>query len=284
MQRFLFLCTFVLIFTSYLHAEKLSLGLHKYITNFNTSQKDFHIAMQVFIKEITDAAGVEYAVVFYEDITLLAKDFHEKKVNLVVAEPLNFIKYFNENELSSGLMAYKTSKEESLRLLVLGRKDDKRDFNEKLRGALAFNEDMSIDLFIKTLRLEKGIKNAEPLIKTTNHQQSILKLFFKKADLALVDLASYQLAIQLNPQIKENTVILQSIPLSLESLGYFHKDISDEFRKKIFDAANYINNSERGNQFLMLLRASKIDFTDVKELDSIRELQKRYTKLLSQGK
>ena len=79
MQRFLFLCTFVLIFTSYLHAEKLSLGLHKYITNFNTSQKDFHIAMQVFIKEITDAAGVEYAVVFYEDITLLAKDFHEKR-------------------------------------------------------------------------------------------------------------------------------------------------------------------------------------------------------------
>lgn len=284
MQRLCFFCIFFLLFSPSLHAEKLSLGLHKYITNFNTSQKDFHIAMQVFIKEITDAAGVEYEVVFYEDITLLAKDFHEQKVNLVVAEPLNFIKYFKENELSSGLMAYKTSKEESMRLLVLGRKEDKRDLKERLKGSLAFNEDLSIDLFIKTLRLEHGIKNAEPILKTTNHQQSILKLFFQKADLALVDLASYQLAIQLNPQIKEKTVILQSTPLSLESLGYFHKNISDGFRKKIFDAAHYINNSERGSQFLVLLRASKIDFTDVKELDSVRELQKRYINLLSQGK
>lgn len=266
----------------FLYADTLVLGMHQPVSSYSqASKKDFAIAIHVFLKEIADNANIAFEVINYEDPEKLAHDFHAKRVNFAIAEPLSFVRYFDAQQLSSGFMGYKKEKESSQMVVILGHKNDKRPFKERLKGTISFNGDPSIDLFINILRLENALPlplHKEP--PTKGDHQAILKLFFQKTDLVIVDFASFQLAYELNPQIKEDLVILERSPLTLQTIAFLHKDISPHLRDTIMKSALNLDQLTRGEQLLQLFKATKVDLTSPKDLESLRALHVKYTTLL----
>ena len=282
MRRYRYVIFLFLSLVNFLNADKLVLGIHQPVSSYShASKKDFAIAIHVFLKEIADNTSVPFEVINYDDPEKLAYDFHTKKVNFAIAEPLSFVKYFDAKQLSSGFMGYKKERETSQMVVILGHKNDKRSFKERLKGTIAFNGDPSIDLFVNLLRLENAL--LVPLHKeppTKGDHQAILQLFFKKTDLVVVDFTSFQLAYELNPQIKEDLVILERSPLTLQTIAFLHKDISPHLRDTIMKSALNLDQLARGEQLLQLFKATKVDLTYPEDLESLRALHVKYTTLL----
>lgn len=262
-----------------LYADMIHIGIDKNLVGTNASKKDFVIGMTVFVKEFAQSEGVDYDITYYESVEELAEAFKAEKINFAVAESLSFVRYFDKKQLIPAVMAYKTNKEESSTLLLLKRTEDRRKIKEILQGKAIYNGDKSIKLYLQTVSLENSIKNSEVVV-SKNAQQSILKLFFKKGDYALVDEASYKLAIELNPQLKESLEVLQSVPLRLDTLSFMNANMPKELHNQLIKSALTLNQTQRGKQLLQMFKTSIIDVTSASELDNLYALQAKHDDLL----
>lgn len=276
-KKFFFI--FVFCFSS-LHAnnDELIVGVHKPISNYNQSQKDFRIAMGVFTKELANSLHVDYFVKYYDNPENLAKDFKNKKINFAIAEPLQFIKYFDQSLLSNGIIGFKTNKKESQTLIIIGLKKDKSTLNDRLQqGTIVYNNDPSIELYIKLLKKKKKLDSLE-ILSAKNAQQSILKLFFQKVNLAAVDLAAYKVACELNPQIEQKTIILKEIPhIPMRFIAFMRLHTKKSLQDKVLNVINTLNSTTRGQQLLYLFQAGQVDITQPSDLTLLRKMYEQYT-------
>ncbi|HZF71206.1 PhnD/SsuA/transferrin family substrate-binding protein [Sulfuricurvum sp.] len=268
-----------MILASSLYAEKITAGLYDPVLSSRVSKKDYVIGMDVFLKEIVRNEGIDAETISYDDPVKLSHDFESGKLNMIVCDPLTIVENVPFNYLQSGIMGYKYNQTDSMTLLVLVNADDTRPLSEQLHGSIAMDGDTGAELFLKTLMLQNGITQTPNLIATKNPQQSILKLFFHKADLTLIDRGSFLTAVELNPQIKTKTKILQSIPLTLGSVSYMRKGMSKELQQKIFALGKRMNTTPRGKQLLALFHGNYMDECDPKDLASVYALKKEYETL-----
>lgn len=179
-------------------------------------------------------------------------------------------------------MAYKNSKKDSHTLLLLEQKNDPRSLKEKLKGTIATDGDQGAQLYAKTLTLENVLGDSPDFLLTKNPQQSILKLFFGKSDLALVDLSSYKMALELNPQLGEKLAIHNSISLTIGPVSYMNANTSPTVQKKIIGLGKILNTTERGKQILRVFQSSYMDESDTRDLDNAYALYTKYQTLLKQ--
>jgi hypothetical protein len=266
----------------FLSAETLNVGLYQPIIKSSISKKDFIIGMTVFIKEFAESEGIKTNVMYYDDPIKLSEDFKSGKVDFVAAEAMFFVQYIPPSLLRNGTMAYKNSKKDSHTLLLLEQKNDSRPLKEKLKGTITTDGDQGEDLYLKTLMLENGLGDSPDLLLTKNTQQSILKLFFGKADMALVDLSSYKMALELNPQLGEKLAVHSTIPFPIGPVSYMNANYSPITQKKVIGLGKILNTTERGKQILRVFQSSYMDESDTKDLDNAYALYAKYQTLLKQ--
>lgn len=266
----------------FLSAETLNVGLYQPIIKSSISKKDFIIGMTVFIKEFAESEGIKTNIIYYDDPIKLSEDFKNEKVDFVAAEAMFFVQYISPSMLRNGTMAYKNSKKDSHTLLLLEQKNDPRSLKEKLRGIIATDGDQGAQLYAKTLTLENALGDSPDFLLTKNTQQSILKLFFGKSDMALVDLSSYKMALELNPQLGEKLAIHSSISLPIGPVSYMNANYSPITQKKIIGLGKILNTTERGKQILRVFQSSYMDESDTKDLNNAYALYTKYQTLLKQ--
>lgn len=265
-----------------LHAEQTTLrvGIFKDVLGDSAPQKDYMLGTTVFMKEFLSDKAIAADIQYYDDPIKLAEDFKNNKLDLITADALSIVRNIPISYLINGVMAYKASKKDSQTLLILGRSDDKRPLEEKLRGEAAINSDAVSELYLRTLLLEQS-SSAEPnLVKTKSTHQSLLKLFFGKADIAIVDLAAFNIAAELNPQLKSKFVILKSTSLSIGPVAYMRKGLSAEIQKNVIISAKALETTSKGKQLLRLFRGSNMDESTIDDLSGVIKLNDRYQSLL----
>lgn len=259
--------------------DLLRVGIYQPLINSTIPKKDYIMGTSILLKAFTEDGGVRTDIIYYDDPKTLGEDFKNAKIDLIASDALSVVKYIPISYLENGVMSFKNSKADAQTLLIVGLRDDKRPFETKLRGSIASDADACSELYLKTLLLENKIPSEANLMATKNPQQSILKLFFEKADLALVDRAAYSVAIELNPQLKAKLSILKSIPLTIGPVSYMRKGISPELRKTVISLGKQVNTTPRGKQLLQLFRASYIDESSTKDLESVYLLYNKYEAL-----
>lgn len=261
-------------------AEKIIAGLYDPILSAKMTKKDYVLGMNVLITEIVKGEQIDTEIISYSDPIKLAEDFQSGKLNMIACDPLTIVENIPYTYHESGIMGYKGSKKDSQTLLLVGLSSDHRSLSDKLKGTIASDGDRTAQLYLKTIMLENGIYSQPEFLAVKNPQQSILKLFFKKADLALVDQSSYLLAIELNPQLKTDLTILISTPLTISSVSFFRQGVSAKLRHRVIDLGKKLHTHTRGKQVLSLFRGSYVDECRPSELESVYALKKRYDALL----
>lgn len=261
-------------------AEKIIAGLYDPLLSAKMPKKDYVLGMNVFIKEIIKTEQIDAETLSYDDPIKLAEDFQSGKLNMIACDPLTIVEHIPYRYLESGIMGYKGSKNDIQTLLLIGLSDDHRKFSDKLKGYIISDGDRTAQLYLRTLMLENALYSEPEFLLVKNSQQSLLKLFFKKADLALVDRSSYLLAVELNPQLKTDLIILKSTPLTISSVSYLRRGISPELQRRIITLGKKMHTDARGKQLLSLFRGSYVDECRPSELESVYALKKRYDALL----
>lgn len=281
MPKYPIVCMALLMFLpTLLWSEAFNVGIYQPIITSTISKKDYILGTTVMMNELGKDSGIEIVMHYYDDPKKLGDDFNAKKLDYITADALSIVKYVPIANLGNGIMSYKASKSDSQTLVIVGSAEDKRPLNEQLHGVIASDGDACSELYIKTLLLEQS-PNAKPdFLFTKSSQQSILKLFFGKADIALLDRATYNLAIELNPQIKARLSILKTIPLTIGPVAFMRQGGSKPLQEKVIALGKQMNVKPRGQQLLHLFRATTMDDSYTKDLDGIYALNTRYQNLL----
>ncbi len=95
----------------------------------------------------------------------------------------------------------------------------------------------------------------------------IFKVFFRQADAAIMNLGTFNLACQLNPQLQKNLKILSRSPKLIPSFFIFNPDYQGKNRQLIEEAITGLHNSVAGQQVLTIFQSSRMEKSSTKILD-----------------
>lgn len=262
-------------------AETLRVAVHLDALR-DASRTDVEVSLKVWAEELVRYLEVPTEIRFYDAMSAIRSDLDAGKINFIIADGVDLLRQFNPDELADGFGG-RSPGEDSLLLLV--RKDagilSARDLPGKRVLLLSHNE--ISDLWMETAcqrHFQKTCAKARVYIsKEARSHQQVLQLFFGKVDAALVRGYPYELAIELNPQIRTRITVLERIPIYPGALGLFTKRVSPAFREYVIGKVPAMHDHPRGRQLLEVMQTEKIGRFPKSALEPIEKLLQEHEML-----
>lgn len=249
------------------------------------NKKDVQLTISVWLDEI--ASGSEYDIepIAYDDPKKMASDLEAGKVDLVTTSSLNFVKYFDKATLADGFSGGDYDADGHRLLLVVKEDGPIRQWKgfERAKVLVLEGSDIS-ELYLDLSLLHHGVFDHVEWIKTKNYQQALLKLFFGKADAAIVTQKALGFASEMNPQMRQRLKVFDQSTLTDVMPSYFRKTVSETMRKDITDAAMQVTSTVRGRQVMAIFRADSIIKIPLSTLLPVEEAYDTYLRSIKKEK
>jgi hypothetical protein len=246
---------------------------------------DATAAMTIWVREVGKAAGVyreAEAIPFADlpsllraadstDLFAMATTDYLSVERTLPAEPC--MTYMASGEIETEYVVVATAGTASIAALR----------GKRLIIANASAHRMVGDLWFDVLLMEAGLPERGQAFPDARFvakpSQAILPLFFGQADVALVTRASYDTAVELNPQLGKRLGIVARSPRLLPGLVCARKSLPTDVRRRYVEKATTIHENPRFRQTIQLLRMNKLVAWDPHYLDAARALTARYQAL-----
>jgi hypothetical protein len=231
---------------------------------------DVRASLQFWIEEVGRPYELQAKALMYEDMRALYRDAMRGRVNFVIAPGMEIAETFTPEEITQGFCGARRGTEEGLALIV--RKGNMLQKFSDLRGkrVLRLAQDRLAYIFLETQCQRQAASACAELFDLTEETrdvQSIHKVFFGKADAALVSLSALHTASEMNPQVGGRLQILLDWRAKSLSFGMMTVRSDPAYRDLILRSAMQATQSARGRQILELFK------TDYMEPVSSADLQ-----------
>jgi len=241
-----------------------------YLKSFpDLARVDLEVALRFWSDEVGQEVGISSEVYIYDYLQQMRNDFDQK-------------------QLAGGYKIILNGSGTEDKLLVVRHKGSGLKGFEGVQGkdlSLLDYDSMSA-MYANLLSLKSFGKKAAKLFKKINYEvksdQLIYQLFFNKTDVILVYQASYELACELNPQIRQQTYVASVLPQIPRGVGFFHRSVPAEFRDFVLTEIGKLDTYPRGRQLLALFKAEKTVRSNLSDLDTTKQLKQGYQLLLKQ--
>ncbi len=246
---------------------------------------DLEVALKYWAEELGRQVNIAATVKIYHDLKQMQLDFEHDKINFIILPPLAIVNYFDPNQLADGYKAYTAGKATEDLLVVTLKQSKINSFGDVKNKhlSLLLNDKVS-EMYANILALERFNQKAHNVFHLINYTykspQLIYKLFFKQTDVIFIYQNAYDLAIELNPQIKSKTQIIDKLVGIQRGIGFFHKSVDKQFRNKVITEMEQIHNYPQGQQLLNIFFSEKAVRSKVSDLKVTQQLKQRYTQLL----
>jgi len=260
-----------------------------YLKSFpDLTRVDLEVALRFWSDEVGQEVGISSEVYIYDDLQQMRNDFDQGKINFIVASTLLVVNEFDQKQLVDGYKIILNDSGAEDKLLVVRHKGSGLKGFEGMQGKdlSLLNYDSISAMYANLLSLKSFGKKAAKLFKKINYEvksdQLIYQLFFNKTDVILVYQASYELACELNPQIRQQTYVASVLPQIPRGVGFFHRSVPAEFRDFVLTEIGKLDTYPRGRQLLALFKAEKTVRSNLSDLDTTKQLKQGYQLLLKQ--
>ena len=247
------------------------------------SRTEIILSLNIWAKEISNGIGARVAdVQLFDDVNVMAKAFAKQEINFAVASPLTFALHFDRNSLAECFYGSRADNEQDAVLLIAQVKDNVNSIMDLQHKRLIMPEnDELASVFLNTLTLQASGKKApqffSEILLSVKTNRAVLDVFFNKADAAIVQQASYEVMIALNPQLKEQLKIIDSYPIKSKAYSFVHKDF--EGRKLIADSYLGLVKTARGRQLLEVYQQQGVEECSTQDLVAFDQLYAKFLAL-----
>lgn len=261
--------------------ETLRIALHVEALR-DASRADVEVYLKLWAEELAKVLEVPAEVRLYTSMAEIQSDMQAGRANFVLADGINLLRHFEPDALVDGFGGRGRTENN---LVLLARKSagihSAKDLAGKRVVLLSDNEISDLWLETACLRaLRQSCRQAGLVVsKEKRSAQQVLKVFFDKADAALVRGYAYALAMELNPQIRDQLEIVERIPIYPGALALFSSRLSLPFRDYVIGKAPSVQNYPRGRQFLEMLQSDRIERLLRAALEPIRQLMNEHATL-----
>jgi hypothetical protein len=271
-----------------LTGERFVMGVYYPSFKNLASRVDLEIGVNFWLENVNKTLNLQTAnAKFYNDI-LEMRDAHQNgELDFVWAPPLLLAKHFNQTQLTDGFVGSPANGRD-YGAVLLARKDKYSDKFTALKAKrlLVPENDELAKLFIDTITLKSYKRHFNQvfsdIVSKEKSSAIVLDLFFNRGDVGLVYKETYQLMLELNPEIAEQLTEIAMFSAKTPYFGYFSKSYPQQSRDKIIKTVVALNQQPRAQQILNNLRLSNLVYCSIDELVPYLDLIAEY-RLVNKG-
>lgn len=267
----------------HLVAGSSSLGIHE------RERENVNLGFNSVFNELLTSENIKCEFKNFDNTDDLAHGIASKQVNAFFGSPVEFLK-LESSFLSSPIISAASSSQLKSRILLVVRKDSGFDSLFQLKGKILarqkwISQDMG-GLYLDTLLLENKLFTYEHFFMETQNTETsnmaLIDLFFKKVDVALVSESQFNIAAELNPQLRTQTKILLSSEPYIAFVAAMTKSTPAEKADGVKKSLLAINKTAKGRQVMNLMKLKSFQEVPLSDLDNVRALVAKYQMLKSQ--
>jgi len=246
------------------------------------SDKDVQIAIKNILKVGSEKSGIELKEEFPDSVDVIIDGFISGRYSLITLNTYDVMKHYQKLAPYIGKMwtiAKKKKTPEMRYLLLVPKENGDRLVNGTKIALLNFDymQNVYLDSYLLKNYHMDSKKFFQNIYTYSTASQVILKLFFSKVDACVVSEHAYQIAIELNPQLKNRIKILAYSEKVFPSVGL---TISRKDDYKIVKLYNIFSQDKQDiktlSNVLMLYKAEAIVYFSQKKMDKLRTFYKGY--------
>ena len=117
------------------------------------------------------------------------------------------------------------------------------------------------------------------MIKVESASKAVLQVFFRKADACVVTSNVFDMASELNPQVRRDLRVLASSPEVIPTLFCFRAGYISDIKDKIEAAILAVHDSPAGQQILTVFQCDSMESRPISYLEDTRRMLAEYDRL-----
>jgi len=283
-SRYLFL---LLLFAFVMEAKEIKVVAFYTKNIAKVSNKDVQIAIHNILREGSRKSGIELKEVFPVSVEAIIDGFITGEYSLITLNTYDVMQNYERIEPYIGKMWTIAKKKDSpkMRYLLLVKKNRAGDTALMQGGSVAMlNFDYMQNIYLDSYLFENYHKSAKEFFKNIEtfqtSSQVILKLFFSKVDACIVSEHAYEVATELNPQLKSKIEILAASDKIFPSVGLTISRKGDNKMAELYSVFTYDKKDIKTlSHVLMLYKAEAIVYFSQKSMEDLRHFYEHYLAL-----
>lgn len=250
------------------------------------SRTDVRAAFSLWAQELAVAFKMPIAVSFFDDVGSMRQAFERGEINAVSADAMTLAKNFTVADLAEG---YSVAMPANWNMLLLaGRESGIQTTSDLLGKRVALLEDDAVAMtYLETVCLRQYGRECSKVFadiqRLPNNNQAVMRLFFGKADVALVYRYGYELSREMNPQLEQKAghVVLE-VPFSGMFYSFFSNKVDPVLRAHAVKLIPTLHTYPRGRQLLDIFKMDHLEVASPQELKPFLQLDQEWRDLKAQ--
>ncbi len=247
------------------------------------SRADVRTAFNLWSHELAAEFGISLNIQYYDDMARMRQDFLSGKINGVTADAMSLVQNFKLDELAEG---YSIAMPGGVNLqLMTGNDSAIRNLDDLAGKSIAVIEgDKVAEIYLESLCLRRYQRECSRVFakiqRVPNNNQAVMRLFFGKADLALVNRYGFELAREMNPQLNNKIGrVIDELPVTSMYYAFFSTKVDKALRTETLRPIPGMHLYPRGRQLLDLFKMDSMKLAEPVELKPFIKLEKEYREL-----
>jgi|GEM_PF-1624250 len=270
--------------TSAATEESVRLGLYTGARR-EWSRAEVRGTFDLWGQELANKFKIPVSFFHYDDPVEMRRDFLSGKINGINTDVMTIVRLFKQDELADG---YATIMKGGWKLLLFAGKASGVQSLDELTGKriVLLEEDPVGELYLELLCLrhhQRPCRNVFADMQRVNtSNQALMRVFFGKADLALVFGYGHEVAVEMNPQLARSIVKLAEYPMYSQYFAFYSPKVDQVLRQRTLRIVPTLHTYARGRQLLDIFKVDQLEIATPALLQPIIDLEREYQHLRSQ--
>lgn len=245
------------------------------------SRSDAKAALAIWTQELVQLAGyrLKTEMVLFEDLPTLVAAIRDDKIDFVGLSSLDYLRIRNRTSMEPALTGRKGGRVGEEQVLLVHRDSGITSLGH-LKGRkltrMGGSSGEIASLWIDTVLAKKGFPMAgrhfAGVKEVGKAQAAILPVFFRKADACVVNRRAWEIAVELNPQVGRELVVLANSPEFPIAVTCFRSSMSEEQKIEFIRLSLKMVSTPAGKQILTLFKIDTISRAGSINMESLATL------------
>ena len=255
------------------------------------NENDAKAAMRVYAKTMGDAVGIDTlgGLVYPDGTNAIAEMLRLKQIDMISLTTEEFL-LLEDQGLAGPFLMSTVNHSFAEEYVLLVREGSPIQCAGDLKGhsLIVLNDLRSAlaPIWLEVYCREHGLGPANQVFakvtSATKVTQTVLPVFFGKADVCIATRNGWEVMGELNPQVKKQLRVVATSPPVVPGLSCFRRDFSESLKERLVKIAEESRDNPTFKQVMALFKTEELSCQNAASLDSTRQLMAAYHRLCAE--
>lgn len=259
--------------------ETIRLGFHAEARR-EWTRAEVRGTFDLWAQELAAKFQIPVQILHYDDAEQLRRDFVAGKLDGVQTDIMALARLFAPEDLAEG---YSTVMKGGFNLALYAGASVGGLTDLAGKRVVLLDQDEAGATFLETLCLRHYRRACKEVFaeiqKTPTSNQALMRVFFAKADLALVHGYGVEIATEMNPRLLSDMRRLAEYRFNSQFYGFYSPRVDKATRERTLRVMPTLHTYPRGRQLLDIFKIDHLVLTTPADLEPARRLEREYREL-----